>query len=94
MRIVVIEAGKDGKITLTKDELQKMLDNAYQEGKAEGSAHPIYWYRYYPYWTNQPWYINTTSETVTNTCPADSVTISASSVNNPSSVSIASSVTL
>ena len=31
-RIFVIEKNKDGKIELTKDELQEMLDDAYSQG--------------------------------------------------------------
>lgn len=30
-RVVVIEKNKDGKIELTKEELQKMLDDAYNQ---------------------------------------------------------------
>ena len=35
-RIVVIEKNKDGKIELTKQELQKMLDDAYNQGYSDG----------------------------------------------------------
>lgn len=40
-RVVVIEKNKDGKIELTKEELQKMLDDAYNQGYVEGK---------YPVW--------------------------------------------
>lgn len=36
-RIIIIEKNKDGKIELTKDELQKMLDDAYSQGYADGN---------------------------------------------------------
>ena len=36
-RVVIIEKNKDGKIELTKDELQKMLDDAYNQGYADGN---------------------------------------------------------
>jgi hypothetical protein len=36
-RVVVVEKNKDGKIELTKDELQKLLDDAYNQGHADGS---------------------------------------------------------
>ena len=36
-RVVMVEKNKDGKIELTKDELQKMLDDAYSQGYADGS---------------------------------------------------------
>ena len=35
-RVVVIEKNKDGKIELTKEELQKMLDDAYTQGYTDG----------------------------------------------------------
>ena len=37
-RVVVIEKNKDGKIELTKEELQKMLDNAYNQGYTDGKG--------------------------------------------------------
>lgn len=37
-RVVVIEKNKDGKIELTKDELQKMLDDAYNQGYDDGKS--------------------------------------------------------
>lgn len=36
-RVIVIEKNKDGKIELTKDELQKMLDDAYRQGYSDGN---------------------------------------------------------
>ncbi len=36
-RVVVVEKNKDGKIEFTKEELQKMLDDAYCQGYADGS---------------------------------------------------------
>ena len=36
-RVVMVEKNKDGKIELTKDELQKMLDDAYSQGYADRS---------------------------------------------------------
>lgn len=37
-RVVVVEKNKDGKIELTKDELQKMLNDAYNQGYSDGSS--------------------------------------------------------
>lgn len=55
-RVVVIEKNKDGKIELTKAELQKMLDDAYNQGYSDGKG------RYdtitYP---SYPWYYTTTN---------------------------------
>lgn len=36
MFVVVVSPNKDGKIELTKEELQKMLDDAYNKGYVEG----------------------------------------------------------
>ena len=51
---VVIVTEQDGKIILTKDELQKMLDDAfakgYEEGKIAGQAYYI-WQTVTPTWT-------------------------------------------
>lgn len=37
-RVVVIEKNKDGKIELTKEGLQKMLDDAYNQGYIDGKG--------------------------------------------------------
>ena len=67
-RVVVIEKNKDGKIELTKEELQKMLDDAYTQGYVDGKG------RYdtitYP---SYPWYVTTTTNP--NTISADKVTL-------------------
>lgn len=36
-RVIVIEKNKDGKIEFTKEELQKILDDVYSQGYADGS---------------------------------------------------------
>jgi len=38
MFVIVVSPNKDGKIELTKEELQKMLDDAYDKGYAEGKS--------------------------------------------------------
>ena len=70
MSVIVIEAGKNGKIELTKGELQDMLDKAYEEGRASAERHC---------WRCQPWYVNTTTTPVT-TWNSSGTTISADSV--------------
>ena len=51
-RVVVIEKNKDGKIELSKEELQKMLDDAYTQGYTDGKdryetikypSYPVYY---------------------------------------------------
>lgn len=49
-RIVVIEKNKDGKIELTKEQLQKMLDDAYSQGYSDGNRYDTITYPSYPYW--------------------------------------------
>lgn len=52
-RIVVIEKNKDGKIELTKDELQKMLDDAYSQGYSDGKGrYDTITYPSAPIWTS------------------------------------------
>ena len=72
-RVVVIEKNKDGKIELTKEELQKMLDDAYTQGYVDGKG------RYetitYP---SYPWYLTTPN---TNTISTDKVTLGRTDVN-------------
>lgn len=47
-RIVVIEKNENGKIELTKEEIQQMLDDAYYQGYSDGKrssdaiTHPSY----------------------------------------------------
>lgn len=59
-RVVIIEKNKDGKIELTKDELQKMLDDAYNQGYFDGKGrYDTITYPSYPEWdtstsTNEP----------------------------------------
>lgn len=53
-RVVIIEKNKDGKIELTKDELQKMLDDAYSQGYADGNKkYDVLTYPSYPNWIYQ-----------------------------------------
>ena len=50
-RVVVIEKNKDGKIELTKEELQKMLDDAYAQGYTDGKGrYETITYPSYPVW--------------------------------------------
>ena len=65
---VVVVTEKNGKIELTKDELQKMLDEAYQQGKTDGTYQSIttsQWDKFEPYnvyYTTSTALLNFTSE--------------------------------
>lgn len=66
-RVVVIEKNKDGKIELTKEELQKMLDDAYSQGYTDGKGR----YETITYPSNPIWY----TTTATNATSKDSITL-------------------
>lgn len=71
--VVVVEKNKDGKIEFTKDELQKMLDEAYNRGYSDGKAR---WDTItYP---SHPWYVSTNLDTVTS----DKITLNGTNVSS------------
>lgn len=60
-RVVVVEKNRDGKIELTKEELTKMLDDAYSQGHADGcSRYEVISYPSITYPINKPWYTEVT----------------------------------
>jgi len=70
-RVVVIEKNKDGKIELTKEELQKMLDDAYTQGYRDHQVrYETITYPSYPVWY-----------ATTNTISKDSVTLNSTDVS-------------
>ena len=70
-RVVVIEKNKDGKIELTKEELQKMLDDAYTQGYTDGKGR----YETITYPSYPSWY------TTTNTISKDTITLKGTDVS-------------
>ena len=67
MKVRVFYPNKDGKIEFTRDKLEKLLDEVYEEGRAKGfyegyeSRHPVtITYPYTPFW-----YTTTTTPTIT-----------------------------
>ena len=50
MRIKIFVPNEDGSIELTKEELEKLLNESYQQGWADKPEHP-YYYQTYPYVT-------------------------------------------
>ncbi len=67
MSVVVIEVGKNGKIELTKEELERMLNRAYEEGRA--SVSNTHW-----------WYTTTPAVTYTNESSLNGVQISSDKI--------------
>lgn len=68
MKVRVFYPNKDGKIEFTKQQLEKLLDEVYEEGRAKGwnegydARRPItITYPYTPYWYND--YTTTTTST-------------------------------
>lgn len=85
----VFTVNKDGKIELTKDELQKLLDDSYWEGYRANNG--TYVYTSPSRWWN-PWSVTYCSDTIS--CAADSnhydgVTLTADDLNIKGSQNIA-----
>ena len=80
MKPIIIEKNSDGKINITAEEISKMVEDAYNQGYADGKStytpviiNPIY---ERPYWN----WVTTTSPVVTLgsdsvSVPADKITI-------------------
>lgn len=64
--VIYIDKEEEGKITLTKEELEKLLDDAYNAGKKDGSTTINYPYQ------QQPWWDHATVKTNTHT-PVDNI---------------------
>lgn len=55
--IILIE--KDGKVILSKEDLQNIIEDAYEEGKKDGSnsdCNHCYWYLRPYRWSDSPWW--------------------------------------
>lgn len=51
MRIKIFVPNEYGRIELTKEELEKLLNESYQQGWADKPERPYYYYQTYPYAT-------------------------------------------
>ena len=73
-KVIVVEKNKDGKIEFIKEELQKMLDDAYTQGYTDGKGR----YETITYPSLHPdWYTTTT----TNTTNKDTITLNSADVS-------------
>ena len=54
--VVILTTDQNGKIKLSKDELQKMLDDAYSKGYSDGKSNSLTTITYPSY---PMWYANT-----------------------------------
>ncbi len=70
--IKVFTTNKDGKIELTKDELKKLLDEAYWDGYRANNT--IYTYQT-PNWSSYQWSVTTTNDYTIKSGDATSGTI-------------------
>lgn len=74
-RVVIVEKNREGKIELTKDELQKMLDDAYHQGYADGNnKYSTITYPSYPVWYS-------TAKTDEVTIGSDKITVGSDTLN-------------
>ena len=62
MKYKVLQLDEHGRISFTKEELEKLLDEVYEEGRKDAN---YYWYK--PYWTY------TTSDATITTNPNKSI---------------------
>ncbi len=62
MKYKILQLDANGRISFTKEELEKLLDEVYEEGRKDAN---YYWYR--PYWTC------TTNENTITTNPNESI---------------------
>ena len=51
MRIKIFVPNEYGRIELTKEELEKLLNESYQQGWSDKPERPYYYYQSYPYAT-------------------------------------------
>ena len=67
MRIYTFEKNKNGKIELTQEEFEKMLENAYNEGVKDGESKGVVYYPWvyptYPTHERKDWTISTQPNT-------------------------------
>lgn len=75
--VVILTTDKDGKVLLTKDDLQKMLDDAYNKGYSDGKSSG--WYSTITTTPNSPvWYGNTSTTILdgdSNSVSKDNITL-------------------
>lgn len=74
------EVDNDGYISFTKDELKKLLDDVYNEGRTDGRLHS------YVYTTPSWYYTYTTATPDSVTINGSQLTYSTATVSNPTNV--------
>lgn len=64
---IVIVVDKDGRVSMTVDEMKKLLDDAFEQGKESGTT-TINNYPYHQYraWWNDPYYATISTTTCGN----------------------------
>lgn len=82
MRIKIFVPNEYGRIELTKEELEKLLNESYQQGWADKPERP-YYYQSYPYGT---YYTNSDTAITTLTGKADTSYATASTDDNTTAV--------
>lgn len=51
MKPIIVRENRDGQVMLTTEELRKIIDEAYEEGKKDGTVTKVT----YPYWLYKPY---------------------------------------
>ena len=67
MKVKVFEVEKNGKISFTKNELEKLLNEVYDSGYEDGKRSSNYWTWTSPYKWEAPYYTTTTATNATIT---------------------------
>lgn len=82
--VKVFKFNKNNKIEFTQDELEKLLNEAYNAGYYDGKYSHNYWTWTSPYYTGTPSWYGTTYTTTTASNASDECTITCGA-NNPTS---------
>jgi hypothetical protein len=70
MKVKVFEVEKNGKISFTKNELEKLLNEVYDSGYEDGKRSNNYWTWTSPYKWEYPYYTTTTATNATLNPPS------------------------
>lgn len=71
---IVIVTDGNGRVTMTVDEMKKLLDDAFELGRESGTTTINNHYPYYRGWWNDPYYTTTCGTATTLTSNATEVT--------------------
>lgn len=73
MQVKVFKFDKNGKVSFTQAELEKLLNEVYNGGYSDGKRAGNYWTWTSPYWISSTTYSNATNATLTGSDTATTV---------------------